>query len=77
MPTRGGRKSEQEMVMLYHEFFNKALSVLKNEAVIIMYTRDKSLVLKEVSSRSQCTVLEEYAISKKEDAYLYIIGINQ
>lgn len=77
MPTRGGRKSEQEMVMLYHEFFNKALRVLKNEAVIIMYTRDKSLVLKEVSSRSQCTVLEEYAISKKEDAYLYIIGINQ
>ena len=77
MPTRGGRKTEEEMVVLYHTFFNKALKVLKDEAIIVMYTRDKHLVLKEVSHRSEYSILEEYAISKKEDAYLYIIAVSQ
>lgn len=77
MPTRGGRKTEEEMASLYHCFFNKALEVLKDEAVIVMYTRDKHLVLKEVSSRKEYTILKEYVISKKEDAYLYIVGVKQ
>lgn len=77
MPTRGGRKTEEEMALLYHAFFDKALEVLKDEAVIVMYTRDKHLVLKEVSHRKEYTLLKEYSISKKEDAYLYIIEVKQ
>ena len=77
MPTRGGRKTEEEMVMLYKQFFNKALKVLKDEAVIVMYTRDKHLVLEEVLCRNEYKVLQEYVISKKEDAYLYIIEVKQ
>ncbi len=77
MPTRGGRKTEEEMVMLYKQFFNKALKVLKDEAEIVMYTRDKHLVLEEVLCRNEYKVLQEYVISKKEDAYLYIIEVKQ
>lgn len=77
MPTRGGRKTEEEMAMLYHTFFNKALEVLKDEAIIVMYTRDKHLILKEVSERKEYTILQDYSISKKEDAYLYIVKVNQ
>ena len=77
MPTRGGRKTEEEMVMLYKQFFNKALKVLKDEAVIVMYTRDRHLVLEEVLCRNEYKIRQEYVISKKEDAYLYIIEVKQ
>ena len=77
MPTRGGRRTEEEMVMLYKQFFNKALKVLKDEAILVMYTRDKHLVLDEVYRRTEYKILEEYVISKKEDAYLYIMQVKQ
>lgn len=77
MPMRGGRKSEDEMVMLYNDFFRKALEVLKDEAVIVMYTRDKDLVLKGVAQNKAYSIRHEYSISKKEGAYLYIIKVQQ
>ena len=77
MPMRGGRKSEDEMAMLYNNFFRKALEVLKDEAIIVMYTRDKELVLKGVAQNKACSIVQEYSISKKEGAYLYIIKVQQ
>ena len=77
MPVRGGRKSEDEMVMLYDCFFKKALSLLKDEAVIVMYTRDRELVLRGVHHNKECSIIQEYSISKKEGAYLYIIKVQK
>ena len=77
MPMRGGRKSEDEMAMLYNNFFRKALEVLKDEAIIVMYTRDKELVLKGVAQNKAYAIIQEYVISKKEGAYLYIIKVQQ
>lgn len=77
MPTRGGRKSEDEMAMLYNNFFRKALEVLKDQAIIVMYTRDKELVLKGVTQNKAYSIVQEYSISKKEGAYLYIIKVQQ
>ena len=76
MPTRGGRKTEAEMVTLYKSFFNKSMEVLKSDGLIVMYTRDRHLVVGEVPYRPEFTILEEYTISKKEEAYVFIIKKN-
>lgn len=77
MPTRGGRKTEDEMAMLYRNFFRKALTLLKKEAVIVMYTRDHDLTLKGIQQDKAYSLIKEYSISKKEGAYLFIIKVNQ
>lgn len=77
MPTRGNRKTEEDMALLYRHFFIKALEVLKDEAVIVMYTRDRKLALREISLNNVYTLKKEYTISKKEEAYLLIIKVNQ
>ncbi len=76
MPTRGGRKTEEEMIELYKSFFEKSLDVLKDEGIIVMYTRDRHLVLSEAMHRPEFTILEEYTISKKEEAYVFVIKKN-
>ena len=77
MPIRSGRKTEEEMELLYSRFFKKALEVLKDEAVMILYTRDKELVLKEMAKYSAYHIEQNIAISKKEGAYLFIIKVMQ
>lgn len=77
MPTRGGRKTEEEMAALYNQFFKKALTVLKDESVIVMYTRDRELVLKGIVQSKAYSIEQCYSISKKEGAYLYIIKVSQ
>ncbi|WP_070000738.1 TRM11 family SAM-dependent methyltransferase [Cellulosilyticum sp. I15G10I2] len=73
MPARGGRKTEEEIELLYIKFFEKALEVLQDEAIIVMYTRDKELVRKHIRYSTQYTMLKEYEISKKEDAHVCIL----
>ena len=76
MPTRGGRKTEEEMVGLYKAFFNKSDEVLKQDGIIVMYTRDRHIVVGEVPYRPEFKILEEHTISKKEEAYVFIIKKN-
>ncbi|MBE6025060.1 MAG: methyltransferase domain-containing protein [Cellulosilyticum sp.] len=77
MPTRGGRKTDAEMELLYSRFFKKALEILKDEAVMILYTRDRDLVLKGVTQSPLYHIEQNIAISKKEDAYLFIIKVGK
>lgn len=58
-------------------FFKKALTVLKDEAIIVMYTRDRDLVLKGIGQSKAYSIEQCYSISKKEGAYLYIIKVSQ
>ncbi|MGL4737084.1 MAG: TRM11 family SAM-dependent methyltransferase [Cellulosilyticaceae bacterium] len=77
MPTRGGRKNEADMAMLYERFFRKSLEVLKERAIIVMYTRDPKLMLGALQGKKQYTIVEEFAITPKEEGILYIIEVNQ
>lgn len=77
MPTGNGRKTEEEMELLYNKFFDKALEVLKDEGILVIYTRDKACLIKGVHRRKEYSVLQMHEISKKEDAYLYILQINK
>jgi tRNA G10 N-methylase Trm11 len=77
MPAQIGRKTAGEIEYLYHQFFEKALEVLKDEAIIVMYTRNREWVIENVSNKKEYTVLKEYEISRKEEAYVYIIQVRK
>ncbi|MBP3887009.1 MAG: methyltransferase [Cellulosilyticum sp.] len=77
MPISRGRKTEEEIELLYNRFFKKALEVLKDNAIMVLYTRDKDLVLKGIAQHSEYHIEQNIAISKKEGAYLFIIKVTQ
>ncbi|MGL4344866.1 MAG: TRM11 family SAM-dependent methyltransferase [Cellulosilyticaceae bacterium] len=77
MPTRGGRKTEAEMALLYDRFFKKSLDVLKDEGIIVMYTRDPELLVGALRGKKAYTVCERHEISQKENAYLFILRVNK
>lgn len=77
MPTRMGRKTEDEIEVLYDRFFEKAEHLLKDKATIIMYTRNKELVNKSISNKKQYTLVKEYEISRKEAAYVCIVQLKK
>lgn len=77
MPTRTGRKTEEEIEGLYKEFFEKALRMLNDEATIVMYTRNREWVQKGIKNRNQYTLVKEYEISRKEGAYVCIIQVKK
>ncbi|MEG0500722.1 MAG: methyltransferase [Cellulosilyticaceae bacterium] len=77
MPTRMGRKTEDEIEVLYERFFEKASDLLKDKATLIMYTRNKELVHSSIRNRKQYTVVKEYEISRKEAAYVCIVQVKK
>lgn len=77
MPMRGGRKTEGEMELLYQHFYSKALEVLKDDAIIIMYTRDREIAEKKMAGYKALTLEKAYTLSKKEEAHVLIIKVTQ
>lgn len=77
MPTVTGRKTEQEISLLYDKFFEKAVEMLEDQGIIVLYTRDKELVERGLMENDAYTVLENYEISRKEGAYLYILQVKK
>ena len=77
MPMTIGRKSESEVAGLYERFFDKALTLLAKQAVVIMYTRNPEYVEQYRERTGAYTVREVFTLSKKENAYLYIFEVNQ
>ncbi|MGL6173078.1 MAG: TRM11 family SAM-dependent methyltransferase [Cellulosilyticaceae bacterium] len=77
MPARSGRKSEQEMTELYNKFFEKAAMIMKNQGIIVMYTRDRALVQRNLDHSPQYTLLKEFEISRKEAAYVCILQVKK
>lgn len=75
MPARMGRKTEDEIADLYNRFFNKAVKMLKNGGIIVMYTRDAELVEECVADREAYTILKSCEISKKEKAFVYVLSV--
>lgn len=72
MPRATGQKEEDGIYNLYRNFFLKASLHLKENGIIILYSHNRDYVKKLLDRR--CYKLEqEYEISKKEGAYLFII----
>lgn len=76
MPTCIGRKSEEDIALIYERFFTKAITLMGDNGIIVMYTRNPEFVQRGVQKHEAYTLLEEHLISKKENAYLYILQVN-
>lgn len=72
MPFKIGRVAEDEIFELYQQFFKKIPSLLKDGAVVILYTHNRDFV-KPLASRTGFKLLKEYEISKKEGTYVVIL----
>ena len=76
MPVRG-KMSRDEISTLYEKFFEKALTLLTKEAVIVMYTGELGFVKKQIRLHREFTLLEEYCMQSKTGFYLLIIGVKR
>ena len=74
MPVKG-KKTKEEMDAFYDSFFEKARTLLKKDGVIIMYTNEVSFVKKQLRLKKEYRLLQEFCVRKKEQFYLFIIGM--
>ena len=77
MPTAIGRKTQGEIVELYALFFQKAYTMMEDNATMILYSRDKDLVERGIRSNDAYKLEKEYMLSYKEEAYVFIIKVNE
>lgn len=76
MPVRG-KMTREELSELYENFFQKALTILNREAVIVMYTGELGFVKKQIRLHREFSLLEEYCMQSKTGYYLLIIGVKR
>lgn len=75
MPSRG-RKTREEQDEFYQDFFEKAVELLKQEGMIIMYSNEKGFIKKQIRLNGRLKLLKEYCLDEKEDFALYIIMLS-
>lgn len=72
MPRAMGHKEEDEIFTLYKKFFIKAPEHMKHGGVMILYSHNRDYIRK-LCNRNIYRLEQEYEISKKEGAYLFVI----
>lgn len=72
MPFEIGRITEDEIYDTYTRFFNKLPQHLKEGALVVLYSHDRSLV-RQMTMRTDFKILEEYEVSKKEGTYVFVL----
>ena len=73
MPIRG-TKTKQEMDAFYGAFFEKAMTHLFKDGVIIMYTNEIGFVKKQLRLHKEFSLLQETCLQPKNDFHLLIMG---
>ena len=73
MPFQMGHVTEEEIYGLYLRFFGCIAGFLKEDGIIILYSRNRGFV-RPLAARNGFSVLKEYEISKKEGTYVFIIN---
>ena len=71
------KKTKEEMDRFYGRFFEKALEILKKEAVIVLYTNEIGFVKKQLRLNKELSLLQETLMQEKNDFYLLIIGVKR
>ena len=73
MPFQMGHVTEEEIYGLYLGFFGCIAGFLKEDGIIILYSRNRGFV-RPLAARNGFSVLKEYEISKKEGTYVFILN---
>lgn len=71
MPRIMGQKDKKEITCIYKEFWKKAKEHLKINGILVLFTYDRD-ILKQTLRKEWYTILEEFEISRKEGAYLFV-----
>ena len=74
MPVKG-KKTKEEMDAFYAAFFEKSKTILAKDGIMILYSGEAGFIKKQLRLQSCYRLIQEYCIRKKENYYLYIIGI--
>lgn len=72
MPTRG-KRTKEEMDSFYGKFFRKSEEILKDGAVIVMYSGEEGFVKKQLRISKNYRLLREHCIREKDHFYLFVI----
>lgn len=72
MPFKIGRTTEEDVASIYRQFFHNAPAHLKRGAIVVLYSHNIDLV-KQISGRTDFTLLKEYEISQREGTYVCIL----
>ncbi len=73
MPFAMGKTNQANIVQIYDRFFDKSREVLKEEAVMILYTHDRELV-KKGARKYAYQIEKEYEISAVEGTYVVVLN---
>ncbi|SHO54034.1 methyltransferase [Anaerocolumna xylanovorans] len=74
MPRAVGQREEDEVYELYKRFFIKTSEHLNKGGIIILYSHNRDYVHKSYN-HSKYRILEEFEISKKEGAYVFVLKV--
>lgn len=76
MPVRG-KMTREELDRFYTRFFDKALEILRKNAIIVMYTQEVGFVKKQLRLRKEYVLHQEYCMQDKKGFYLLVIGVRE
>lgn len=72
MPFQIGRVTDDEVFELYRRFFGCIAGFMKEDAVMILYSRNRGFVRPQ-AARNGFAVLKEYEVSAKEGACVFVL----
>jgi len=72
MPFKIGRTTEEEIFIIYKQFFHKVPQHIKAGALVVLYSHDRDFV-KQIIAGTDFRLLKEYEISKREETYVLIL----
>jgi len=75
MPRITAQGKGEELAQLYRRFFEKALTHLKEEAVMILYTMNPELVAQGIRGRREYEIAEEFLINEKNQTKVFVLKI--
>lgn len=74
MPRVMGKKTSKDIYEIYIKFWRKIQEHIGKDAVLVLYCYNRE-ILKDTLPKKYFEIREEFEISKKEGAYLYIIQV--
>lgn len=74
MPLRG-KKTKEEQDAFYNRFFDKALTQLKEQAVMILYSDEDGFIKKQIRRHKELKLENQFLINERENACMYIIKV--
>ncbi len=73
MPTAVGDGSKQALKGLFHQFFDQVRELLKDQAVLILYTSDQNYVVESARAYEEYQIEKTFLINEKNGTMIFVI----